>query len=103
MMERSMARLPLYVAGVVLAGGSPLAWASALPSYAAPAAPVSGVLRVNQQGYLPGETKQARLMTTRRVQGERFRVVDSHGRTRLRGAVPSRAVGRWNAHYPAVY
>jgi endoglucanase len=102
-MELSMARMPLVVAGVVLAGGS-LAWTTALPSYAAPApAPVSGVVRVNQQGYLPGETKLARVMTTRPVQGERFRVVDARGRTRLRGTVPSRPVGRWNASYPAVY
>ena len=80
-----MARLPLVVAGVVLAGGS-LAWTTALPSYAAPASdPVSGVVRVNQQGYLPGEAKQARLMTTRAVRGARFRVVDARGRTRLRG------------------
>ena len=98
-----MARLPLVVAGVVLAGGS-LAWTTAPPSDATPASdPVSGVVRVNQQGYLPGETKQARLMTTRPVQGARFRVVDARGRTRLRGTVPARPVGRWNARYPAVY
>ena len=98
-----MARLPLVVAGLVLASGS-LAWTTSVPSYAAPASdPVSGVVRVNQQGYLPGEAKQARLMTTRAVRGARFRVVDARGRTRLRGRVPARSVGRWNANYPAVY
>jgi endoglucanase len=60
-------------------------------------------VRVNQQGFLPAEDKQARLMTTHRVPGLRFRVVDAAGRTRLRGRVPSRPVGRWNATYPAVY
>ena len=98
-----MARLPLLVAGVVLTSGS-LAWSTALSSYAASTAgPASGVVRLNQQGYLPGETKLARLMTTRPVDGERFRVVDAQGRTRLRGTVPTRPVARWNAHYPAVY
>jgi len=92
-----MARLPLLVAGVVLTSGS-LAWSTALSSYAASTAgPASGVVRINQQGYLPGETKLARLMTTRPVDGERFRVVDAQGRTRLRGTVPTRPVARWNA------
>ena len=98
-----MTRLPLVVAGVLLTSGS-LAWATSVPSGAARVSgPVSGVVRLNQQGYLPGEAKQARLMTTRAVQGARFRVVDARGRTRLRGRVPARSVGRWNAHYPAVY
>ena len=98
-----MARLPLVVAGVALAGGS-LTWTTALPSHAAPTSdPVSAVVRLNQQGYLAGEPKHARLMTTQPVRGARFRVVDPQGRTRLRGTVPTRPVGRWNAHYPAVY
>ena len=98
-----MARLPLVVAGVALAGGS-FACTTTVPSEATPASvPAAGVVRVNQQGYLPGETKQARLMTTRAVRGERFHVVDAQGRTRLRGTVPSQPVARWNAHYPAVY
>ena len=98
-----MARLPLVVAGVVLAGGA-LACSPAQPSDATPdSASAAGVVRVNQQGYLPGETKQARLMTTQRVQGARFRIEDAQGHTRLQGTVPSRPVGRWNAHYPAVY
>src|ERR1700709_2855282 len=98
-----MARLPLVVAGVALAGGS-LACTGPLPSDATPASdPVSGVVRVNQPGYLPAESKHARLMTARPVQGARFRVMDAEGRTRLRGTVPTRPVGRWNTRYPAVY
>src|SRR3978361_2587034 len=97
-----MARLPLVVAGVVLAGGSRAATPTP-PSHAASASgPVSGVVRVNQQGYLPGETKHARLMTTHVVRGARFRIVDAQGHTRLRGTVPTRSVGRWNARYPPV-
>ena len=98
-----MSRLSLVVAGVALAGVS-LACTTAPRSDATPVSdPVTGVVRINQQGYLPGETKQARLMTTRAVEGERFRVVDAQGRTRLRGTVPARPVGKWNARYPAVY
>src|SRR3954462_5830679 len=103
--ELSMARLPLVVAGVVLAGAA-LAWPTARPSDASPASdPVSGVVRVNQQGYLPGETKAkyALLMTTRPIHDERFSVVDAQGSTRLRGTVPARPVGRWSARYPTVY
>ena len=97
-----MPSLPVVVASVVLTSGS-LGWTSAVPTDAASVTSVSGVVRLNQQGYLPGESKVARLMTTRPVQGERFRVVDTKGRTRLRGSVPSRPAGRWNAQYPAVY
>jgi endoglucanase len=98
-----MARLSLIVAGAVLAGGS-LVGTTASPSDARSATEsMSGVVRVNEQGYLPGETKHARLMTTRPVRGARFRIVDARGRTRLRGTVPARPVGRWNANYPAVY
>jgi endoglucanase len=98
-----MARLPLVAVCVALSGGS-LAWGTALPSAAMPAADrVSALVRVNQQGYLPGETKEARLMTARPVRGARFRVVNAQGHTRLRGIVPTRPVGRWNARYPAVY
>ena len=53
-----MARLPLVVAVVALVGGS-LVWTAAVPSYAAPASdPVSGVVRVNQQGYLPARASK---------------------------------------------
>src|ERR1700712_5630787 len=98
-----MPHLSLVAVGVALASGS-LACSTALPSAAVPVSdPVSGVVRVNQQGYLPGETKVARLMTSRLVEDARFRVVDAQGHTRLRGTVPTRPAGRWNARYPAVY
>src|SRR4051794_23398537 len=97
-----MARLPLVVASLALVGGS-LACTTAPPSNATTPAASPGLVRVNQQGYLPGETKQARLMTTAPVEGARFSVVDDQGRTRLRDTVPSKPVGRWNVHHPAVY
>jgi endoglucanase len=64
--------------------------------------PAAGVVRVDQIGYLPGEGKHARLATTRRVTGARFRVVDQAGHVVLHGQVPKRSV-RWNAQHPAVY
>ena len=70
---------------------------------AAVLAPVHGQVRVNQQGYLPGEPKQARLMTTARVHDTQYRVVDESGHTVLHGRVPAGTTGSWSAGYPAVY
>lgn len=64
---------------------------------------IDGVVRVNQQGYLPDEPKQARLMTSARVTGTHYRVRDSSGRVVLRGRVPAATTGSWNARFPAVY
>lgn len=70
---------------------------------AAAAARAHGVIRVNQQGYLAGEPKQARLMSDAVVERGRYRVRNASGRVVLRGSVPSRSTGAWNAAYPAVY
>jgi endoglucanase len=69
---------------------------------AAPPA-VSGVIRVDQAGYVPGESKLAYLMTTARAAGPRFTVVDANGRSVLTGTVATKSRGAWNAAYPAVY
>jgi hypothetical protein len=58
-------------------------------------------IRVDQLGYLPGESKHARLMTSSGVLKARFAVVDAHGHTVLRGQ--THRVGRWNRNYRAVY
>src|SRR4051794_4124207 len=62
-----------------------------------------GWVRVNQQGYLPGEPQQARLMTTAPVSGTRYRVTDSSGTVVQRGRVPSRSAGSWGRRIRAVY
>ncbi|HEX3929910.1 MAG TPA: glycoside hydrolase family 9 protein [Nocardioides sp.] len=62
-----------------------------------------GVIRVNQQGYLPGEPKQGRLMSDAAVRGARYRVRNASGRVVLSGPVPAHSTGAWNAAYPAVY
>ena len=60
-------------------------------------------IRVNQQGYLPREAKQAVLMTPRAVRHGTFVVTDGAGDVVLRGRVPSTPTGSWNARFPDVY
>jgi endoglucanase len=82
---------------------SGLSAAPAHPRTAAAPDPVRGFVRVNQQGYLPNEPKQARLMTTAPVHGARYVVTDSAGVVYLRGRVPRRSTGSWSPGFPAVY
>lgn len=66
-------------------------------------AAVAGQVRVDQAGFLPGDTKQAYLMTSAAVSGESFSVVNSAGTTVLTGNVGSTSRGSWNSGYPDVY
>ena len=86
----------LLAAGLVTA----LPAGPALPQTAPAPGPAQGLIRVNQQGYLPGEPKQARLMTTAPVHDARYRVTDHAGHVVLRGRVPQHATGSWNARFP---
>ncbi|GGY13002.1 glycoside hydrolase family 9 protein [Streptomyces anandii] len=71
---------------------------------ASPAEAVSASrIRVDQAGYLPGEAKQAYLMTGSAVSGASFSVIDSSGATVLSGNVGSTSIGSWNSAYPDVY
>jgi endoglucanase len=85
-----------------VAGGLPTGTAGTARA-ATPRAAVHGVVRVNQQGYLPGEAKQARLMTRASVRGAMFRVVDDSDAVVLTGPVPRHTTGSWSRRYPAVY
>ncbi|MGC4111581.1 MAG: glycoside hydrolase family 9 protein [Nocardioides sp.] len=85
--------------GVALLAQPPATGAGSAPR----AARAHGVVRVNQQGYLPDEPKQARLMSDAAVNGAHYRVTDGAGHVVLRGAVPQHSTGSWNAAYPAVY
>ncbi|WP_433363819.1 glycoside hydrolase family 9 protein [Actinoplanes sp. CA-142083] len=70
---------------------------------APPAHPVvHGVIRVDQAGYTPGDSKQAYLMATTPAPGARFTVVDAAGHSVLSGKVAA-SRGSWNAAYPAVH
>ncbi len=73
---------------------------------AAPAAPPPSTraeLRVNQQGWLPRETKTAMLMASDRLGHTTFAVVGKRGRVFLRGTVPSVESGAWSNRFPHVY
>jgi endoglucanase len=96
-----MTRLRPRLLAAVATGGlvAALATVPAAPSQAA----VSGLVRVDQGGYLPGETKQAYLMTTGAASGVRYAVVDSAGATVLSGSVGGTSRGSWNSSYPDVY
>jgi endoglucanase len=84
----------------LVAGLAPAVAGSDAP---ASATPTHGWIRVNQGGYLPGEPKQARLMTTAAVHGTTYQVRDSSGAVVLRGRVPARPTGSWGSHVRAVY
>ncbi|MFL6076758.1 MAG: glycoside hydrolase family 9 protein [Mycobacteriales bacterium] len=96
-----MTRLRPRLLAAVATGGlvAALATVPATPSQAA----VSGLVRVDQGGYLPGETKQAYLMTTGAASGVKYAVVDAAGATVLSGSVSGTSRGSWNSSYPDVY
>jgi hypothetical protein len=60
-------------------------------------------IRVNQQGYLAREAKQARLMSPGTITHGTFEVTDGAGHVVLHGRVPSSPEGSWNSGYPDVY
>jgi len=66
-------------------------------------AATAGLVRVDQAGFLPGEAKQAYLMTGGAVSGATFSVLNSAGATVLTGKVGGTSLGKWNAAYPDVY
>ncbi|RLV48143.1 glycoside hydrolase [Nocardioides mangrovicus] len=72
-------------------------------SAAASTSSVTGVVRLDQQGYLPGEHKPVVLMTTGPVARTRWVVRDASGHAVLRGRVPARAAGSWSSRFPDVY
>ncbi|WP_336215299.1 glycoside hydrolase family 9 protein [Nonomuraea sp. LPB2021202275-12-8] len=73
-----------------------LASANVAPAQAAAPA----LVRVDQVGYWPGESKHAYLMTSGRA--GRFTVVDRRGRVVLTGRA-GRDQGAWNSRYPHVH
>jgi endoglucanase len=89
----------------MLAGAALLAvgLVGAGPVAAAPAAGAPSLIRLDTVGFLPGEVKQAYLMSARAVHGGSFEVVDGTGRAVARGRVSAVDRGAWNARYPHVY
>lgn len=60
------------------------------------------LLRVNQVGYISGEPKLARLMTSAPARGASFEVTDAAGAVVLRGRAGA-DLGRWNRAFAHVY
>jgi len=85
----------------VLASGLLVATVGVTPTPAVAA--VTGLVRVDQVGFAPGESKFAYLMTTARVGKADFTVLDEAGWPVLSGRVGATSRGAWNAAYPAVY
>jgi endoglucanase len=95
-------RSRLALTASALAGAAALALC--VPTLSAASAPkVTGLIRVDQVGYLPSDVKQAYLMTTAAVAGADFAVRDPSGRAVYRGRVGARSRGAWNTAYPDVY
>lgn len=94
---RRRTRALALAAGVGLAAGT----AALLP---APAhAATAALLRTDQDGYLPTDTKIAYLMSTKALSGETYKVVSSSGTTAASGSVTGTSRGSWNSTYPDVY
>ncbi|MEN3358353.1 MAG: endoglucanase, partial [Mycobacteriales bacterium] len=72
----------------------------AVPAVAGPR--ISALVRVDQLGYAPAESKQAYLMTSAASPGARFMVRDAAGRVVLSGQAGA-SLGSWNARYGTVY
>jgi endoglucanase len=77
--------------------GAATAWSQ--PAQAA----TTGLVRVDQAGFLAGDVKQAYLMTGAAVSGATFSVLDAAGKTVLTGKVGGTSLGKWNTAYPDVY
>src|SRR4051794_6927752 len=99
-------RLVAAVGGLVLVTLAPpaLSRAAGTPtSTPVPTAVPRGLIRLDQQGYLPSETKPARLMAPRAVSRVTFVVTDGAGHVVLHGRVPTAPAGSWSRRFPDVY
>ena len=91
------------VGAIIGAAGLVLAGAAFVHAASAGAAAVTGLVRVDQVGYLPTEVKQAYLLTTGTVGSADFSVVDGHGHKVYSGTVDKTNRGPWNTKYQGVY
>lgn len=93
--RRSLRLVPALLLIAATAAAAP-----ALPAAAGPR--IAALVRVDQLGYAPAESKQGYLMTSVAVPGARFTVQDPDGRVVLTGPAGA-SLGGWNARYRAVY
>src|SRR4249919_3354759 len=74
---------------LAVAGGAALAATLSSAPASSSVAPPQGLIRVNQQGYLPHEAKRATLMAPQAISNGTFVVTDRSGQVVLHGRVPS--------------
>ena len=91
------------VAALTALGLAGLTVGAATALSASAQAATTGLVRVDQAGFLAGDAKQAYLMTGGSVSGAAFSVLDSGGKTVLTGKVGGTSLGKWNTAYPDVY
>jgi endoglucanase len=77
--------------------------APATAASASSSAAITGLVRTDQDGYLPADTKIAYLMATGALTGETYKVINSAGATVTSGSVTTTSRGSWNSAYPDVY
>ncbi|WP_194925922.1 glycoside hydrolase family 9 protein [Catenulispora pinisilvae] len=91
------------VAALTALGLAGLTVGAATALSASAQAATTGLVRVDQAGFLADDAKQAYLMTGGSVSGAAFSVLDSGGKTVLTGKVGGTSLGKWNTAYPDVY
>ena len=67
------------------------------------AAPPTVVIRVNQVGFRPDDSKRGLVMATGVIQTTTFAVVDASGGVVLSGPLGARLPAQWSPAYPDVY
>ncbi|MGH3158187.1 MAG: cellulase N-terminal Ig-like domain-containing protein, partial [Streptosporangiaceae bacterium] len=78
-----------------------IAGAVMVPAVASAA--TTGLVRTDQDGYLPTDTKIAYLMASGSLSGETYQVLNSSGTAAVSGSVTTTSRGSWNSAYPDVY
>ena len=94
-------RGPGAVGLVALTTGACVALSLAVPTAALAA--TTGLLRVDQAGYVTTDTKIAYLMATGSLSGETYKVLNAAGTSVASGSVTTTSRGSWNSAYPDVY
>jgi hypothetical protein len=99
---RARRPIGLVCGALVLAAAAVTSPAGAAAAPAGQSPRVAALIRVDQLGYAPRESKRGYLMTSVAAPGARFTVRDAAGRAVLTGDA-GRSLGGWNGGYRAVY
>ena len=89
------------IGGLAVTASTGLVAALLIPATAMAA--TTALVRTDQDGYLPTDTKTAYVMSSGSLSGETYKVVNSAGSTVASGSVTTTSKGSWNSAYPDVY